>query len=228
MCLPLRSRTVWRRTEPPESLAFRSLPSTWMTSEAGSTPDPRSVTPTTSRAPSLTRFDLRATAGGVESLIQKRNANFPALAAVRAVEDDVVRARGGQDRAGSEHRLAEGAEVRVQVERQRGVAGQATLVACVHDPRLDAHALRAARDDDTEVRCGTAERQAKDALRAGQLRRETGAGGDVGVAVARDAGGATFRRRIRARAPQRRASRSRAWRRRFGTSRGCGAAPCRG
>ncbi len=54
-----------------------------MTSEAGSTPDPRSVTPTTSRAPSLTRFVFRATAGGVESLIQKRNANFPALAAVR-------------------------------------------------------------------------------------------------------------------------------------------------
>ena len=59
-----------------------------MTSEAGSTPDPRSVTPTTSRAPSLTRFDLRATAGGEARKARDRKKRKASLKLIRSEEEE--------------------------------------------------------------------------------------------------------------------------------------------
>ena len=112
----------------------------------------------------------------------------------RAVEDDVVLAGRRQDRARGEHELAERAQVRVQVERQRGVPGQAALVARADDPRLDPDTRGAARDDDAEVHGRTGERHPKDALGAGEGRTEAEADRALRVAVARDARRAALRR----------------------------------
>ena len=104
-----------------------------------------------------------------------------------AVEDDVVRAGRGQDRAGGEHELAERAQIRIEVERQRRVAGQAALVAGAHDPRLDADARRPARDDDAEVRRGPGERDPEDALGPGRRGAEAEPDRALRIAVAGDA-----------------------------------------
>ena len=62
------------------------------------------------------------------------------------------RRRAGRIAPDGEHGPAEAAQIRIEVERQRGVAGQPALVAREHDPRLDPDARRPAGDDDAEVR----------------------------------------------------------------------------
>ena len=105
-------------------------------------PEPRSETREDDLAAVLHARRLAAPAPAAStSLIQNRNVNAPGPCRRGAVEDDVVGAGCGQDRARGEDGLAERAQVRVEVERQRGVAGQAALVAGVDDPRLDADAL---------------------------------------------------------------------------------------
>ena len=75
------------------------------------------------------------------------------------------------DRAGGGRGLAELAQVRIQVDRQRGLAEEAVLVARSHDPRLDADTLGAPDDRDAEVRRRPAQPDAKDLLGPGERRR---------------------------------------------------------
>ena len=120
--------------------------------------------------------------------------NAPARAADGLSKTTSYWPAAGRIVPGREHELAERAQVRVQVERQRGVAGQAALVACADDPRLDPDALRAARDDDAEVHGGAGERDPEDALGAREGRAEAEADRALRVAVARDARRAALRR----------------------------------
>jgi hypothetical protein len=114
---------------------------------------------------------------------------------VAFVEDDVVGTRGGKDRAGGEHGVAERRQIRIEVERKRGVAGQPALVTGADDARLDPHALDPAGDDDAEVGGRPLQRHAEDALGAGQLGREAEPDRTFGVAVAGDARRPASRRR---------------------------------
>ncbi len=72
--------------------------------------------------------------GGVTSFIQTRNVNLPGLRAGRRVEDDVVGAGRRRDRADDRLDHAEQL-VRVVVDRERGEACEAVLVAGDDEPR---------------------------------------------------------------------------------------------
>ncbi len=164
-----------------------SSPSIRTTNDAGSTPEPRSLAATRIWPPLRTVLVRSDAAGGVASFSQKRNVNAPARVAEGLSKTTSYAPAAGRIVPGREHELAERPQVRVQVERQRGVAGQAPLVAGADDPRLDADAGRAARDDDAEVRRRAGERDPEDALGAGERGAEAESGGALGIPVARDA-----------------------------------------
>ena len=104
---------------------------------AGSTPEPASATRTTSgcAAPHAGLRERRGRRPRVVDPEAEREAAGPCGRG--AVEDDVVAAGDGAHGPGGEHGLAELRQVRVEVDRQRRVAGEPVLVSRRDDPRLD-------------------------------------------------------------------------------------------
>src|SRR6266545_6267882 len=82
------------------------------------------------------------------------------------VEDDVVPAGFGTDRSRGAYLLQEDGEVRIQVDRERRVAGQLVLVSGDDHARLDADTPRLAEDRDAEVRHRRPQPHPKDLLGA--------------------------------------------------------------
>ena len=79
--------------------------------------------------------------------------------------------------------LAELVDVRVEVDRKRGVAREAVLVAGRDDARLDPRPGAARRDDDAEVRDRPVTRDAEDLLGAREPGRDEATVGHLRIAV---------------------------------------------
>ena len=178
----------------PSQRGRTTRPSTVTLIELRSTPEPRSDAETTT-AP---RVETSRSFGGVVSPIQKRNVNGPTAAAERVSKTMLYTPADGRTAPAICRASPASVAVRIQVQRQPRVAGEAILARPEHDVRN----RPARRDGDTEVRRVPVHDEPIDALRPGVGRVTAGriaVGRDSRVAAGRRAGvgpGAGQRRRL--------------------------------